>query len=262
MSDQMDMLWRDGHPSAPQLDGYLLGELDGLARQQITAHLATCEVCARQLEAMTSFSAPAAEERILATVERSLRERQKGRRFSFALSIATAAVIAIALLVGPGVLDMTGERAPETIPTPPPGVVRLKGAPVTLLLYQLEARGPHLLPPSTPLAPGARLQAAVAASSQGHAALFDVMSDRVALLASIPAKTSPGAKPGAEWPLEPAFELVSVEDGERLELLFCPEEFAPHTAPSSPAAFDAWKPVAGCLRITRQLLPGKTEAGR
>ncbi len=262
MKDPMDTLWQDGHPSAPQLDGYGLGEFDGAVEQQLAAHVAACPACARRLEAMLNFSAPAAEARILATVQEELLRRQARRRSAFGISAALAAVIALALLVGPQVLDLTGDSTPDTTPRPLPSAVRLKGAPVNLLLYQLRPDGPHLLQPSLSLELGARLQAAVTVAAPGHVALYDVMSDHVALLAANPQSTVQGVRPGSEWPLEPAFELVSVEEGERLVLLFCPQKFAPTDAPTTPAAFATWMPVSGCLRANRLFRPETGEAVR
>lgn len=259
MSDQMGTPWPNGHPSAPQLDGYLLGEFDGAAERRLADHISTCPDCSRHVEAAAAFRAPGAEDRILASVANELGRRKQRRLSTYRLLVASAAVaIGVVVFLGPKLMDTSRKNTPA-VPTDesPPGV-RLKGAPVTLYLFGLVAGEPQRLEPSVRLEPGDRLQASATSSTLGHVALYDVMSETVALLAAAPGGEALPVRPGTEVPLEPAFELEAVEQGEQLVLLFCPRPFVPGRAPTSPAAFAGWNPVEGCIRTIRLLQP---EAG-
>jgi hypothetical protein len=259
MSDSLDTTWEGGHPSAPQLDGYLLGEFDGLVKQRLAEHIASCPACSKQVEIAANFSGGEAEERILSAVQATLDEGSPRSLPKYRILALVAVAIAGIVLVGPRLLDS---------PPPPPsgvsttqelhGEVRLKGASATLLLYRLAANESHLVRPSIPLSPGDRLQVAITSATTGYVALYDVLPTAVVLLAAAPSGAAMAVYPGREWPLEPAFQLDSLDPGEELVLLFCKTQFAPSDAPTSPTAFAAWEPAEGCLRTSRPLQP---EAG-
>jgi hypothetical protein len=259
MSDSLDITWEGGHPSAPQLDGYLLGEFDGRVKQRLAEHIASCPECSKQVEMAANFSGGEAEERILSAVQVNLDERSPRSLPKYRILALVAVAIAGIVLVGPRLLDSP--------PPPPSGAstthehqveVRLKGAPVTLFLYRLAAPEPQLVQPSIPLSRGDRLQAATTSATSGYVALYDSMPTAVALLAAAPDGAAMAISPGREWPLEPAFQLESLDPGEKLVLLFCETQFAPADAPTSPTEFAAWEPAEGCLSTSRPLQP---EAG-
>ncbi len=255
MSDSMDKSWGNGHPSAPQLDGFLLGEFEGAARESLAHHISSCPQCARKIEAAQSFRADGPEERILATLQQGLerKERPQHRKYGL-LALAAAAIVAV-LLVAPRLIE-SPRNAYNSAPTlERSSEIRLKGPPITLLLYRLVAGDAVPVTSSVPLKPGDRLQAATVVASAGYVALYDVMPAEVVLLASASDGLALNVRPGQEWPLEPAFELDVLEAGEHFVLLFCPTSFAPGSGPISPAGFANWEPADGCSRVTRAAVP-------
>jgi hypothetical protein len=245
-------------PSFLVLDSYLLDVLESADRQDFEAHIKTCATCQERL---TEADKPHTEvvNRILAAGLRDERPESPPFRWRWWTAWAGAAAVTATLFFFAG----PQTRQPQTSPTidQPQSIpvqrqrtseIRLKGSPVSLLIYRQTPDGSKLVLPDTVLNTNDRVQFAVSATTRGFAAVFGINGEQVSRYVPLengPAVTITGNQ---EEPIEPAWELDRDGVNEQFQLLFCPAPFTLENAPETASELLYWLPQPDCRFISAQ----------